>query len=92
MAGVMEIVGEAVRDYMLQTSGTDRRIIALGVASWGFVANNQALISQDVCIVADHLPVDLSRILVQSEQVVLQYPGVSHSALGRVGIYSLTVR
>ena len=47
-AGVMEIVGETILDYMLQTGGTQKRITALGIASWGFVANKQALVSPDV--------------------------------------------
>lgn len=47
-AGVMEIVGETILDYMMQTGGTEKRITALGVASWGFVANKKALVSPDV--------------------------------------------
>lgn len=48
MSGVMDFVGSAVRDYMLQTGGMEKRLIALGIASWGLVANNKALISSDV--------------------------------------------
>jgi SLOG in TRPM len=47
-AGVMEIVGETILDYMLQTGGTEKRITALGIASWGFVGNRSALVSPDV--------------------------------------------
>jgi hypothetical protein len=47
-AGVMEIVGETILDYMMQTGGTEKRITALGVASWGYVANKQVLVSPDV--------------------------------------------
>jgi SLOG in TRPM len=47
-AGVMEIVGETILDYMLQTGGTEKRITALGIASWGFVANKDVLVSPDV--------------------------------------------
>jgi hypothetical protein len=47
-AGVMEIVGETILDYMLQTGGTEKRITAVGIASWGFVANKKALVSPDV--------------------------------------------
>ena len=46
--GVMEIVGETILDYMLQTGGTEKRITALGIASWGFVGNRSALVSPDV--------------------------------------------
>lgn len=44
----MEIVGETILDYMMQTGGTEKRITALGIASWGYVANKQALVSKNV--------------------------------------------
>ncbi|KAL8607328.1 hypothetical protein ACOMHN_039478 [Nucella lapillus] len=41
--GVMEFVGEAVQDH-IQASGNDvNECVALGIASWGAVANNLAL-------------------------------------------------
>ena len=52
--GVMEIVGDAILDYMLQTGGTEKRITALGIASWGFVGNRSALVSPDVSNISIH--------------------------------------
>ena len=45
-SGCMEIVGEAVRDYTLQTSGQEKKIISVGIASWGLIANNDKLVSE----------------------------------------------
>lgn len=45
-AGVMEFVGEAVRDHMLTT--TEQQVVALGVATWGIIDNKDSLISDDV--------------------------------------------
>ncbi|KAI8729643.1 transient receptor potential cation channel subfamily M member 5 [Biomphalaria glabrata] len=42
--GVMEFVGEAVRDHMTVRSGNHEDMcVALGIATWGCVANNLAL-------------------------------------------------
>ncbi|XP_046584536.1 transient receptor potential cation channel subfamily M member 2-like [Haliotis rubra] len=41
-AGVMEFVGEAVQDYTAAT-GNNNKVVALGIATWGIVANNFAL-------------------------------------------------
>lgn len=49
-AGVMEIVGETILDYLMQTGGTEKHITSLGIASWGFVANKKVLVSPDVSI------------------------------------------
>jgi SLOG in TRPM len=53
-AGVMEIVGETLLDYMMQTGGIEKRITSLGIASWGYVANKKALVSRDVSISTAH--------------------------------------
>lgn len=44
----MEIVGDAVHDYTLQMGGMGRRIVALGIATWGLVANKVSLTVSDV--------------------------------------------
>lgn len=46
--GVMEIVGDAVHDYMLQMGVSGRRIVVLGIATWGFVANKASLVVNEV--------------------------------------------
>ena len=46
-AGVMKIVGEAVRDFGLTSEG---RVMTLGIAPWGCVQNKERLISNDVRI------------------------------------------
>lgn len=40
--GVMEFVGDAVKDHII-TSGRKNDVVVLGVATWGCVANRQAL-------------------------------------------------
>ena len=47
--GVMQFVGEAVRDHQLTAGGvTGQPVVALGIATWGIVDNKQALISDGV--------------------------------------------
>ena len=46
--GVMEFVGEAVRDYILATGSSGQNVVAIGIATWGVIDNNKALISSDV--------------------------------------------
>ena len=42
--GVMKLVGEAVQDHIEASGNTeDKEIVALGIAAWGFVANNEVL-------------------------------------------------
>ncbi|XP_076459392.1 transient receptor potential cation channel subfamily M member-like 2 [Babylonia areolata] len=42
--GVMEFVGEAVQDHVHSSSSSEEnQCVALGVASWGIIANNMAL-------------------------------------------------
>ncbi|KAL3875814.1 hypothetical protein ACJMK2_033729, partial [Sinanodonta woodiana] len=45
--GVMKIVGEAVRDHILTKGTTDKKIVALGIATWGCVANRKSLVGHD---------------------------------------------
>ncbi|CAL1535901.1 unnamed protein product [Lymnaea stagnalis] len=43
-SGVMEFVGEAVKDHMLiHSNSTDNKCVVLGIASWGVVGNKKAL-------------------------------------------------
>lgn len=44
----MEFVGEAVREYVLATGGSGKKVVVLGIASWGNVNNQQALIGKEV--------------------------------------------
>ncbi|KAK3595123.1 hypothetical protein CHS0354_002376 [Potamilus streckersoni] len=41
--GVMKIVGEAVKDHILTKGTSDKKIVALGIATWGCVANRECL-------------------------------------------------
>ena len=41
--GVMQIVGEAVRDYMLQNRNYDEILVVIGIAVLGRVANREAV-------------------------------------------------
>lgn len=45
--GVMEFVGDAVKDHII-TSGRKNDVVVLGVATWGCVANRQALDGEEV--------------------------------------------
>jgi hypothetical protein len=45
--GVMDFVGEAVRDHLI-TFGKRDNIVALGISTWGAVADNAALDGDDV--------------------------------------------
>lgn len=42
--GVMEIVGEAAREYMLQNGLAEQKIVLLGVVAWSMVANKNCLV------------------------------------------------
>lgn len=41
--GVMQFVGEAVRDHLITLGSNDNNIVALGMATWGCIANREAL-------------------------------------------------
>jgi len=41
--GVMQFVGEAVRDYMLQSGNYEQRLVVIGIAVLGRIANHQAI-------------------------------------------------
>ena len=47
--GVMQFVGEAVRDHLITLGSNDKSVVALGIASWGCVANRAALDGEGVC-------------------------------------------
>ena len=44
----MQFVGEAVRDHMITLGSNDKSVVALGIASWGCVANRAALDGEGV--------------------------------------------
>ncbi|XP_060552910.1 transient receptor potential cation channel subfamily M member 2-like isoform X4 [Ruditapes philippinarum] len=41
--GVMQFVGEAVRDHLITLGSSENNIVALGIATWGCIANREAL-------------------------------------------------
>uniref|UniRef100_A0A7M4EAF1 TRPM SLOG domain-containing protein n=1 Tax=Crocodylus porosus TaxID=8502 RepID=A0A7M4EAF1_CROPO len=43
-AGVMKLVGEAVRDFSMNSSYKEGEIITIGIATWGTVYNRESLI------------------------------------------------
>ena len=45
--GVMEFVGDAVKDHII-TTGRKNDVVVLGMATWGCVANRQALDGEEV--------------------------------------------
>ena len=47
----MQFVGEAVRDHLITLGSNDKSVVALGIASWGCVANRAALDGEGVCII-----------------------------------------
>jgi hypothetical protein len=47
--GVMEIVGEAAREHMLQNGLVEQNIVLLGIVAWGTVANKEALVVSTKC-------------------------------------------
>ncbi len=53
--GVMEFVGDAVKDFMLQSGSSDQHVVALGIATWGIVDNRESLISEEVAMCSLHL-------------------------------------
>ncbi|KAK3543297.1 hypothetical protein QTP70_014040 [Hemibagrus guttatus] len=45
--GVMKHVGRAVRDYNLSSNAVGGQIVAIGVATWGVIHNQKALVHRD---------------------------------------------
>ena len=45
----MQFVGEAVRDHLITLGSSENNIIALGIATWGCIANREALDGDGVC-------------------------------------------
>ena len=41
--GVMQFVGEAVRDHLITLGTRDNAVVAIGIATWGCIANRDAL-------------------------------------------------
>ena len=39
----MQFVGEAVRDYMLQSGNYEQRLVVIGIAVLGRIANHEAI-------------------------------------------------
>ena len=46
--GVMEFVGEAVKEHTMTTGGSGQKIVALGIVTWGIVDNKENLMAEDV--------------------------------------------
>ena len=57
--GVMELVGDAVREYNLETGTSKRQIVLVGIVSWGLVANRKNLKDSKVrqLIICDFLDI-----------------------------------
>ncbi len=53
--GVMEFVGDAVKDFHLQSGSSEQQVIALGIATWGIVDNKRSLICEDVSSMLIHM-------------------------------------
>lgn len=47
-AGIGRHVGEAVRDHATASTSPCTRVVAMGVAPWGIVANREALVNPKV--------------------------------------------
>lgn len=47
-AGIMEIVGEAVREHMLQNGAFEQNVVVLGIVTWGIILNKAALRDNNV--------------------------------------------
>ena len=45
-AGVMQLVGEAVKDYMVTQGAVEKEIVALGIVPWGVVYNKEVLVDE----------------------------------------------
>jgi len=41
--GVRQFVGQAVRDYMLQSGNYEQKLVVIGVAALGLIANSEAI-------------------------------------------------
>lgn len=46
--GVMQFVGEAVRDHLITLGSNDNKVVALGIATWGCIANRESLDGEGV--------------------------------------------
>ncbi len=44
----MEFVGDAIKDFHLQSGSSEQQVVALGIATWGIVDNRDSLIPEDV--------------------------------------------
>ena len=48
--GVMQFVGEAVRDHMLQSGNYEQKLVAIGIAVLGRLANSEAIKKESLSI------------------------------------------
>jgi len=44
----MEVVGEAVREHMLQNGAFEQNVVVLGIVTWGIILNKAALRDNNV--------------------------------------------
>jgi len=63
--GVRQFVGQAVRDYMLQSGNYEQKLVVIGIAALGLIANNE-VISSGSCSIGKS----------RSEVVLKQVPSV----------------
>ena len=43
-AGVMQFVGEAIKEHAVTQGSMEKEIVALGIAPWGVVRNKESLV------------------------------------------------
>lgn len=43
--GVRQFVGQAVREYMLQSGNYEQKLVVVGIAALGLIANGEAILA-----------------------------------------------
>jgi len=71
---VRQFVGEAVRDYMLQSGNYEQKLVVIGIANLGLIANSEAI--RNGCVAYD--------TAVDSEVVYKIYSLMTLSIIGFV--------
>lgn len=49
--GVMALVGEAVSEYSTMARAENKKLVCIGIATWGAIKNNSCLESKVSCII-----------------------------------------
>jgi len=56
--GVRQFVGQAVHDYMLQSGNYEQKLVVIGIAALGVIANREAISNGSLLIEAAESQVD----------------------------------